>query len=51
MNNKFDFELIMPNGNRKTFLWFNNAINKLGDKKGNVDPVITEAVNQFLAKS
>ena len=48
LNNKFDFELILPNGNRKTFFWFKDAVNELSDKKGNIDPVITEAVQKFV---
>ncbi len=47
LNNKYDFELIMPNGNRKTFLWFINAVNELRDRKGNIDPIITEALQKF----
>ncbi len=48
MSNKYDFELTLPNGNRKTFIWFANALNEFGDRHGNIDGRITEAVQQFL---
>ena len=47
-NNKYDFELTLPNGNRKTFMWAINAENEFGDRHGNVDARITEALQQFL---
>ncbi len=47
LGNKYDFELLLPTGNRKTFLWFINAENKLDDRKGNIDPIILEAIEQF----
>jgi hypothetical protein len=47
-NNKYDFELTLPNGNRKTFVWCNNTANEFGDRNGNIDVRITEAVQQFL---
>jgi hypothetical protein len=47
-NNKYDFELTLPNGNRKTFIWSANASNEFGDRNGNIDGRITEAVQQFL---
>ena len=47
-NNKYDFELTLPNGNRKTFMWYINDTNEFGDRNGNIDVRITEAVQQFL---
>jgi hypothetical protein len=47
-NNKYDFELTLPNGNRKTFIWSENSSNEFGDRNGNIDGRITEAVQQFL---
>jgi len=45
---KYDFELTLPNGNRKTFIWSGDASNEFGDRNGNIDGRITEAVQQFL---
>jgi hypothetical protein len=47
-NNKYDFELTLSNGNRKTFMWSTNEVNELSDRHGNIDERITEAVQQFL---
>ncbi len=47
-NNKYDFELKLPNGNRKTFIWSINDANEFGDRHGNTDGKIIEAVQQFL---
>ena len=47
-NNKYDFELTLPNGNRKTFISSVNALNEFGDRNGNIDGRIIEAVQQFL---
>ena len=47
-NNKYDFELTLPNGNRKTFMWSTDSINEFGDRHGHTDGIITEAVQQFL---
>jgi len=46
-NNKYDFEMILPNGNRKTFLWGDNMLEDFQDKRGNIDKRITEAVSKF----
>ena len=50
-NNKYDFELTLPNGNRKTFIWRGDALNEFGDRNGDIDGRITEAVQQFLSAS
>ncbi len=47
-NNKYDFELKLPNGNRKTFIWSINDANEFSDRHGNTDGKIIEAVQQFL---
>ena len=47
-NSKYDFELTLPNGNRKTFIWRGDASNEFGDRNGDIDGRITEAVQQFL---
>ena len=36
-NNKYDFELTLINGNRKTFRWSNSDANEFGDRNGNID--------------
>lgn len=46
-NNKYDFELTLTNGNRKTFRWCVNDANEFGDRNGNIDERISEAVQQF----
>lgn len=47
-NNKYDFELRFPNGNRKSFMWSANGTNEFGDKHGDVDGIILEAIKQFV---
>ena len=46
-NSKYDFELTLTNGNRKTFMWCDNDTNQFGDRNGDTDKRITEAVQQF----
>ncbi len=46
-NSKYDFELILCNGSRKTFMWTYGASEIFIDKKGNKDARILEAVNKF----
>jgi hypothetical protein len=46
-NNKYDFELTLPNGNRKTFIWLANDENEYTDKKGIADGLVNEAVHVF----
>ncbi|MEP6683830.1 MAG: hypothetical protein ABJA35_11245 [Parafilimonas sp.] len=47
-DNKYDFELVLPNGNHKTFLW--SLGNDIGfeDRNGNLDPLVQEAVKRFI---
>jgi hypothetical protein len=47
-NNKYDFELKLPNGNRKTFVWSGDGSINLSNKKGTVDGIIKEAINKFI---
>lgn len=47
LNNKYDFELTLPNGNRKTFIWSANDGNVFSDRNGKTDKRITEAIQQF----
>lgn len=49
LNNKYDFELTLPNGNRKTFIWLVNDENEYMDRKGVSDRLISEAVNVFAS--
>jgi hypothetical protein len=48
-DNKYDFELRLTNGNRKTFMWSTDSdmSNGFGDRNGYTDGRITEAVLQF----
>ena len=46
-NSKYDFELIFPNGSRKTFIWWTDEVNEYCDRKGQKDELIAEAVQQF----
>ena len=46
-NNKYDFELTLPNGNRKTFIWSGNGVDEFSNSKGCIDKLIIDAVNQF----
>jgi hypothetical protein len=47
-NNKYDFEMILPNGNRRTFVWANDKPFDLGGQKGYLDALAIEAVNRFF---
>lgn len=47
-NTKYDFELLMVNGTRKTFLWTTDTPVSFDNRKGKIDAVATEAVNKFI---
>ena len=47
-NNKYDFELKLPNGNRKTFVWSGDGLSNFSNKKGTVDGIIKEAISKFI---
>ena len=49
LNNKYDFELTLPNGNRKSFMWLTDGINEFGNRKEASDKLIDEAVAMFVA--
>ena len=46
-NNKYDFELILPNGSRKTFVWDINMPLDYADKKGNPDVLVIQTIKKF----
>lgn len=46
-NDKYDFELLLPNGSRKTFVWDINMPLDYADKKGNPDILVIEAIKEF----
>lgn len=46
---KYDFELLMVNGTRKTFLWTKDTPASFDNRKGKADAVATEAVNKFIS--
>ena len=46
-NNTYDFELLLTNKSRKTFLWSNEFIIS-ADRKGNFDAKISEAIKKFI---
>lgn len=48
-NDKYDFELILCNGNRKTFMWTYGASHSFKDKNGNTDDLLNEAVGKFYS--
>jgi hypothetical protein len=48
LNNKYDFELRLPNGSRKTFVWSMDCVTDFCDRKGRKDGLITEAINLFI---
>ena len=48
-NNKYDFELILSNGNRKTFVWNYGTSVDFKNRKGERDIIIIEAINKFLS--
>jgi len=47
-NYKYDFELKLPNGNRKTFVWSGDGLSNFSNKKGTVDGIIKEAISTFI---
>lgn len=48
-NNKYDFELMLLNGNRKTFLWAFDMPDLLKNIKGKTDQLAFDAVTMFRA--
>ena len=44
---KYDFELKLINGNRKTFVWCYNMPQLVENNKGNVDKLASEAITKF----
>lgn len=48
-NNKYDFELILPEGNHKTFVWTVGTSEVFKDRKGNEDLLIAEVISKFRA--
>jgi len=47
LNNKYDFELTLPNGNRKTFIWFIDK-DELSNLKENKDRLVNESIVKFV---
>lgn len=45
---KYDFQLQLPNGNRKTFIWLAEDAGEFNDRKGVKDIMVTGAIGQFL---
>ena len=48
-NDRYDFELIMCNGSRKTFIWTYGTTADFTNRKGYHDPLVREAINRFSA--
>ena len=46
-SDKYDFELFLTGGSRKTFLWHNGDSGVYTDKKGNIDQLILESIKRF----
>ena len=47
-NNTYDFELILANESRKTFIWSNKFV-EFVDRKGNFDVMVSESIKKFKA--
>jgi len=47
MNNKYDFQLKLYNGRRKTFVWSIDSVIDISDRKGLKDKIIMEAIKLF----
>ena len=47
-NNKYDFELTLPNGNRKTFIWLGDGVKDFSSRKGKKEEMIEEAINRIV---
>jgi hypothetical protein len=50
-NNKYDFELTLPNGNRKTFIWLGDGMYDFSNRRGSKDGIAEEAINRFIELS
>lgn len=46
-NDKYDFQLKLTNGSRKTFVWMTDGTNDFSDRKGIKDVLIVETLEQF----
>lgn len=47
INNKYDFELRLVNGNRKTFVWTLDMPGVSKNNNGKIDKLATEAITKF----
>ena len=47
-NNKYDFELTLPNGSHKTFLWSGGSDIVFKDRNGDMDALAQEAVQKLV---
>ena len=45
-NSTYDFELILANNNRKTFMWSSKFL-EFVDRKGNIDELVLESIKEF----
>jgi len=46
-NNKYDFEMLLSNGSRKTFIWNIDMQIDYADKKGNPDVLVIQTIKKF----
>jgi hypothetical protein len=49
-DNKYDFEMVLPNGSHKTFLWSLANDIAFEDRNGNLDLLVQEAIQRFMVR-
>ena len=48
--NSYDFDILLPNGSRRTFRWRSDSPHTLFNRLGKVDEMMKETVEYFLKK-
>jgi len=48
--NSYDFDILLPNGSRRTFRWRSDSPHTLFNRLGQVDEMMKETVEYFLRK-
>ena len=48
-NNSYDFDIVLPNGSRRTFRWHRDLPHTFLGKNGQTDEMMKETIEMFLA--
>ena len=49
-NNSFDFDLILPNGSKRSFRWRQDSPHSFLNRKGEIDQGLEEVIAAFLSE-